>query len=59
MRAAVTHWRDGTLVDAFRVTDVEFRKNLDGSETCLVNFPKTITALSGDKVKLTYYTSEK
>ena len=59
MKAAVTQWRDGCLLEAFMVEDVKFTKNLDGSETCLVTFPKELTVLEGDDVKLTYYTSEK
>ena len=58
MRAAVTHWRDGCLVDGFMVTDSKITKNLDGSESHIFTFPKTLTVLSGDKVKLTYCTSE-
>lgn len=54
----MSHQRDGTLLRAFMIEDVEFTKNPDGSETCLVTFPETLTVLSGDKVKLTYYISE-
>lgn len=59
MRAAVTHWRDGCLVNGFMVTNSKVTKNLDGSESHTLIFPKTLSIHAGDKVKLTYYTSEK
>jgi hypothetical protein len=58
MRAAFTHYRDGELLDAF-MPECEFTPSLDGSEVCRVIFPKPITVLEGDEVRLTYYILDK
>ena len=59
MSAALTQHRDGCLIDAFMVRGVKFTENPDGSETCRMIFPRTISVQAGDAVKLSYYTSEK
>jgi len=54
-RAAVTHSRGGEVLDMFMVELTCASKNIDGSETRRIVFPKEITVLAGDKVSLTYY----
>lgn len=55
MRAAITHWRGECLIKAFMVEDKEITKNIDGSETCRMTFPKPLSIRSDDTVRITYF----
>jgi len=54
MKAAVKHQRDGQLLEEFTVDPVENILNDDGTETYVVRFPRELTVLEGDDLKLTY-----
>ena len=55
MRAAITHTRDGCLLQTFMVEKVKVHENPNGSTTYSVVFPEELAVLEGDDVNLTYY----
>lgn len=58
MRASLTQSRDGCLIYSAMIDDVEVVQHPDGSETCKIIFPETLTVLTGDSIKLFYNTGE-
>ncbi len=55
MEAAITHWRDKRLLDAFMIEKPRITQNIDGTETCRMTFPKELTVEVDDVVHLTYF----